>query len=104
MVLTPLAWRGVVLLGEGDLIEIAGGMQNPEHLDAGVRRTEVEAVFTEGIAAAAFGEFRAWPPDGLPLGEVFELVAEPQEQSIRLENTVLGDVVPDFLEVGLCLW
>lgn len=91
----------MVLLGEGDLIEIAGGMQNPEHLDAGVRRTEVEAVFAEGIAAAAFGEFRAWPPNGLPLGKVFELVAHALPKPVSLKNAVLGDVIPDVVEVAV---
>jgi hypothetical protein len=65
-------------------------------------RSEEEAVFAEGVVAAALGELRAWPSDGLPLGEVFELLSEPQNEAICLKRAVFGDVVPCFLGVRLC--
>jgi hypothetical protein len=87
------------LFGEGDLFEITGGMQNSEHFNAGVGGPEVKAKVAEWIAAAVFCEFGAGSPDAVPLGDVLELCPKVQQQPVCLENTVLGDIVPNLIKI-----
>jgi hypothetical protein len=90
----------VVLLGEGDLVEITGGVKDSQDLDAGVGGSEVEAVFAEGITAAAWGELRPLASDRLPLGEVFELCPKAQNQTVSLEGAVSCNVIPNVSEIS----
>ena len=76
-------------------------MQDSQHFNAGIDGAEVEAVVAKGIAATAFREFRTWTSDGLPLAEIFQLVAHALPEPVGLENTVLGNVVPNLVQVAV---
>ena len=60
---------------------------------------EVEAVFAEGITAAAFRQFGTRTAEPIPFGKGLQLESEPFPQPIRLEGTVFGNLIPDIVEI-----
>jgi len=82
-----------------DLLEIAGGMQEPEQFDAILNGTVIEAVLLERIAAAIQDQFRTWTPQRVPLGEVVEFCPKPLDEAVCLQLAVFSDVISNLPDV-----